>query len=158
MLVKTPLSLPFLSLPPTFLLPVCTALHHRYVSMSPPPASVSGSRSTRRCTPKYPLAIDTKDFGLLTSTFTTSATANHTGYLSNLIGIAAFQTGLAGPVAKIDTQHLPGTTAISINNCTSANSTAYFQASLFGKGGYEGQVLYLYGLYADVLGLVKGKG
>jgi hypothetical protein len=29
---------------------------------------------------------------------------------------------------------------------------------LFGKGACEGQVLYLYRLYADVLGLVKGEG
>jgi hypothetical protein len=106
----------------------------------------------------YPLAINTKDFGLLTSISTTSITANCTGYLWNLTGMAAIQTGLAGSVANVDTQHLPGTTVISVNNCTRANSTTYFQASLIGKGACEGQVLYLYELYADALRLVKGEG
>lgn len=106
----------------------------------------------------YPLAIDTKDFALLSSVFAPTATANYTGYLSNLNGLAAIQTGLAGSVAKIDTQHLLGTTVISIKNCTSANSTTYFQASLFGKRLYEGAVLYLYGLYADELMLVPKEG
>jgi hypothetical protein len=106
----------------------------------------------------YPLAIDTKDFGLLTSVFAPAATANYTGDLSNLTGIAAIQAGLASSVAKIDTQHLLGTTTISISNCTNANSTTYFQASLFGKGVYEGQVLYLYGFYADSLKLLPNEG
>ena len=106
----------------------------------------------------YPLAIDTKDFGLLSAVFASSATANYTGPLSDLSGLAAIQAGLAASVAKIDSQHLLGTTVISITNCTAANSTTYFQASLFGKGAYAGQVLYLYGLYADVLALVKGVG
>jgi SnoaL-like domain len=103
----------------------------------------------------YPLTIDTKEIGLLTSAFTTSPTANYTGYLPNLT-VWPIQTGLAGSVAKIHTQHLLGTTAISINNCTSANSTTYFQASLFGKGTYEGQMFVFVWAFCRCVGIGEG--
>ena len=72
--------------------------------------------------------------------------------------MAAIQTGLAGSVANVDTQHLPGTTVISVNNCTRANSTTYFQASLFGKGAYEGQVLYFVWALCGCAEIGEGQG
>jgi hypothetical protein len=78
----------------------------------------------------YPLAIKTKDFGLLASISTTSVTANCTGYLWNLTGMAAIQTGLAGSAANVDTQHVPGTTVISVNNCMRAKQHDLFPGEL----------------------------
>ena len=78
--------------------------------------------------------------------------ANYTGPLSNLTGLAAIQTGLAASVARVDSQHLLGTTVIDIHESRrSANSTTYFQATLFGRPYYIGSVVYLSGYYADVL-------
>jgi SnoaL-like domain len=94
---------------------------------SPCPPSASVPREQIHSTlHTYPVATNTKDFGLLTSISTTSATANCTGYLSNLTGMAAIRTGLASSAANVDTQTLLGTTAISVNNCMSANGTTYF--------------------------------
>ena len=109
----------------------------------------------------YARAIDTKDFALLSSVFASDATANYTGDLSNLNGLPAIQTGLKGAVAKIDTQHLLGSISIDIiahGNVVIANSTTYFQASLFGKAQLEGKVLYQYGYYADDLVLLGSEG
>ena len=100
----------------------------------------------------YARAIDSKDFGLLSSVFASNAVANFTGPLSNLNGLPAIQAGLEASVAKIDSQHLLGTISIDIvehGNVVLANSTTYFQASLFGKGQLEGKVLYDYGYYTD---------
>ena len=100
----------------------------------------------------YPLAIDSKDYGLFTEVFAPNAFANYTGDLSNMTGLAAITAGLAASVANIDSQHLLGTTVIEIAaNRTIANSTTYFQASLFGKPYAVGEVVYLYGYYKDVL-------
>ena len=106
----------------------------------------------------YPLAIDRKDFGLLSQVFTPTAFANYTGPLSNLTGLPAIQSGLAASVATVGSQHLLGTTVIDIHpSGSTANSTTYFQASLFGLGKALGQVVYLYGYYADDLVRMKGK-
>ena len=109
----------------------------------------------------YARAIDTKDFALLSSVFASNAFANYTGYLSNLNGLPAIQAGLETAVAKIDTQHLLGSIGIDIaehGDVVVANSTTYFQASLFGKGPLVGKVLYQYGFYADDLILVGDGG
>lgn len=135
----------------------------------------------------YPLAIDSKDFTLLSQVltlqslaskplnralafwlvaqkylsicwpisrqvFSPDAFANYTGDLSDLRGLPAIETGLAASVAKVYSQHLLGTTVIDIHNgkC-SANSTTYFQATLFGNPYSIGSVVSLYGYYADTL-------
>lgn len=99
----------------------------------------------------YPLAIDSKDFALLSSVFTPTATANYTGPLSNLTGLPAIQAGLAASVAHLFSQHLLGTTVVDIHGEKGANSTTYFQATLFGNPYSVGSVVYLYGYYADDL-------
>ena len=107
----------------------------------------------------YPHAIDRKDFGLLSSVFTPQAFANYTGPLANLTSLSAISTGLAASVAHVDSQHLLGTTVIDIDtDGKKANSTQYFQASLFGQGDARGQVVYLYGYYADELTKVQNGG
>lgn len=114
----------------------------------------------------YPLAIDGKDFALLSSVFAPNAFANYTGPLSNLTGLAAIESGLAASVASVNSQHLLGTTVIDIHGGnetgdagygagegkpTTANSTTYFQATLFGKPYATGELVTLYGYYADEL-------
>ncbi|KAL9065785.1 MAG: hypothetical protein Q9161_008010 [Pseudevernia consocians] len=100
----------------------------------------------------YPLAIDSKDFAMLSKVFAPDASANYTGDLSNLNGLSAIQTGLAASVANVYSQHLLGTTVIDIHSDRiTANSTTYFQASLFGKPYSIGSVVYLYGYYGDAL-------
>ena len=109
----------------------------------------------------YARAIDTKDFALLSSVFALEARANYTSYLSNLVGLPAIQSSLQLAVAKIDSQHLLGSITIDIaddEEIALANSTTYFQASLFGKGNLTGKVLYQYGYYADDLLLVESEG
>jgi hypothetical protein len=100
----------------------------------------------------YPLAIDHKNFPLLREAFTPNAFANYTGPLSSLTGLQAIETALTASAANILSQHLLSTIVINIHkDQKSANSTAYFQASLFGTGNSMGQVVYLYGYYADKL-------
>lgn len=83
----------------------------------------------------YPLAIDHKNFPLLREVFTPNAFANYTGPLSSLTGLQAIETALTASVANVLSQHLLGTIAIDIlKDQKSANSAAYFQASLFGTG------------------------
>lgn len=100
----------------------------------------------------YPLAIDRKNFPLLRGAFTPNAFANYTGPLSSLTGLQAIEATLTASVANVLSQHLPGTIVIDIHkDQKSANSTAYFRASLFGTGNSMGQVVYLYGYHADKL-------
>ena len=53
-------------------------------------------------------------------------------------------------LAPVTTQHALSTNVIDIHGST-ANSTTYFTASHFGRGAYEGAVLYAYGQYLDEL-------
>lgn len=100
----------------------------------------------------YPLAIDRKDFSLLSQVFAPNAFADYTGALSNLTGLPAIEAGLAASVAGVNSQHLLGTTVIDIHGHNgTANSTTYFQATLFGIPYTVGEVLTLYGYYADEL-------
>ncbi|KAL8788853.1 MAG: hypothetical protein Q9195_007116 [Heterodermia aff. obscurata] len=100
----------------------------------------------------YPLAIDSKDFALLSKVFSPDAVANYTGAYSNLTGLAAIQTSLAAIVARLDSQHALGTTVIDIDcKKKSANSTTYFHASLFGNPYSIGSEVYSYGYYVDAL-------
>jgi SnoaL-like domain len=83
----------------------------------------------------YPLAIDRKNFSLLREVFTPNAFANYTGPLSSLTGLQAIETALTVSVANVLSQHLLGTIVIDIHkDQKSANSTTYFQASLFSTG------------------------
>ena len=86
---------------------------------------------------------------LASQVFERDAVANYTGPLSNLQGLSTIQSGLAASVAKVDSQHLLGTTTIDINEEGTANSTTYFQATLFAKPYYPGSLVTLYGYYLD---------
>ena len=58
-------------------------------------------------------------------------------------------------LAPVTTQHALSTNAIDIHGST-ANSTTYYTASHFGRGAYEGAVLYAYGRYIDDFVRVSG--
>jgi len=114
----------------------------------------------------YPLAIDSKDFGLLSSVFTVDVVANYSAPLNVLKGLAQVESVLeqaygaltiqaqtqadVGSLALVSSQHSYTTQKIDVHGDT-ANSTTYYTANQFGKGVYEGQVLYSYGKYVDQL-------
>jgi len=116
-----------------------------------PPSNLSIWEEIHQTLHTYLLAIDTKDFDLLTSIFITSPTPNYTG-------IAAIQTGLAGSVAKsipstyLARQRLASTTARAQTPRPISRRACLERAHMRGK------CCILYGFYADALGLVKGKG
>ncbi|KAK4495546.1 hypothetical protein PRZ48_013878 [Zasmidium cellare] len=104
---------------------------------------------------RYAPAIDMKDFAQLDQVFSQNAHINYTGFLSDVSGLPAIQAGLTKSVTGLRTQHLLGTTIIDIDHSLpmlgkkSANSTTYFQASLFAETGTN--LTTLFGYYADDL-------
>ena len=134
----------------------------------------------------YPLAIDGKDSALFSQVFAPNAVANYTGPLANLTGLNAIVTGLQASVANLLSQHHLGTTVINVHEdkksvkrdagfdgevlderdglyavgqdgATTANSSVYFTANLFGTGKkYPANAhVYLYGRYEDDLVKLK---
>ena len=72
----------------------------------------------------YPLAIDSKNFGLLSQVFTTNAVANYSTGTGVLTGLPNIETTLQQELSPVITQHLLGTMKIDIAaNGTAANST-----------------------------------
>lgn len=104
---------------------------------------------------RYAPIIDMKDFARLDQVFSQNAHINYTGFLSNVNGLPAIRTGLTKSVMGIQTQHLLGTTIIDMEHGPAsmgkkgANSTTYFQASLFAETGNN--MTTLFGYYADQL-------
>lgn len=99
----------------------------------------------------YPLAIDSKDFSLLSQVFASDAVANYSAPLNILTPLTTIATTLEASLAPVTTQHALTTQLINITSATTANSTTYYTASHFGKGIYEGQLVYAYGKYLDEL-------
>lgn len=99
----------------------------------------------------YALAIDQKDFCLLSNVFTTNAVANYGLPPPNDIiqGLPAIQALLKTQLGKIVTQHTISTTVVDFVNHRSPNSTAYLVANYFGQGKLTGQILSFYGKYLD---------
>lgn len=138
-----------------------SSLPHLIIAKFSSPEDLTPWEKIHTSLTQYARAIDTKNFALLSSVFTPDARANYTSYLSNLAGLPAIQSSLQAAVAKIDSQHLLGSITIDIaddGEVAVANSTTYFQASLFGKGNLTGKVLYQYGYYVDDLVLVRDQG
>jgi len=72
----------------------------------------------------YPLAIDSKNFGLLSQVYTPNAVANYSTGTGVLNGLPNIETTLQTLLAPVITQHLLGTTKIDIAaNGSMANST-----------------------------------
>lgn len=113
----------------------------------------------------YPLAIDSKNYTLLSSVFAPEATANYTGPASNLTGLSGIEAGLKLAVSPYyQTQHLLGSPTIIVESGMGmglgmgmimggkASSVQYFQATLFEASK---DVTTLFGVYYDEF--VKGK-
>ena len=100
----------------------------------------------------YPLAIDGKNFNLLENVFFQDAVANFSAPINVVTPLTAIEKTIEAALATVTTQHQLGTQVIELlqGGCK-ARSLTYFIASHFGKNKYEGQVVYAYGQYQDIL-------
>lgn len=108
----------------------------------------------------YPLAVDGKRGDLFAQVFTENVTANYTGTLANVTGLANLRSSLLASVSSLLSQHQLGTTVIDVSEDNGmANSTTYFTATLWSVAPATlGEFTILFGLYADDLVLVDGEG
>ena len=100
----------------------------------------------------YAIAVDTKNFGLLTEVFTQNAIADYSAPPPNNIyyGLPAIQEFLKLSLnSSAVSQHAISTTVADFTDSFSPNSTAYVVASFLGQGNRTGQALYIYGKYMD---------
>ena len=99
----------------------------------------------------YAIAVDTKDFGLLTNFFTEKAVANYSAPPPNDVyhGLPAIQEFLRVSVKDFVSQHAISSTVIDMTNEATPNSTTYVVASFLGQGNLTGQSLAIYGKYTD---------
>lgn len=125
-----------------------------------PPFCTSSTPNTydaiRNTLNTYPLAIDSKNFSLLSSVFTPDAIANYTAPLGVLTGLPAIASTLQQSLETVMTQHALSTQVIEMLGHGRANTTTYYTASHFGVGVWEGEVAYAYGRYEDELVCVRG--
>lgn len=99
----------------------------------------------------YPLCIDGKDLASLHFVFTEDAVANYSAPLNILTPLTTIQATLQASLAPVTSQHAYSTQVIELLGPCAARSVTYFRAAQFGMGVYEGQVVYSYGQYRDVL-------
>lgn len=106
----------------------------------------------------YSLAIDTKNFALLSEVFAENITANFSLPPPNELihGLAECQQVLKASLKDYVTQHTISTTVVDFTDETSPNSTAYLVANYFGKGNLTGQILGYYGTYEDTWAFESG--
>lgn len=107
----------------------------------------------------YPLSIDGKNFDALEQVFTPDAVANYSSPISVLRGLPAIKATLEKILAPVDSQHMYGTQVVEIRHggCE-ASAVTYVTVAQFGRGPYEGEVLYSYGQYQDTLVRIPSGG
>lgn len=100
----------------------------------------------------YSLALDGKDFSQLKNVFFEDAVANYSAPIGVLQPLSVIEKTIGGFLAPVTTQHQLGTQVIDLlpGGCK-ARSLTYLISSHFGRGKYEGEVLYAYCQYQDVL-------
>lgn len=103
----------------------------------------------------YPLAIDGKDFNALSQVFTTDTVANYSAPLNVLTPLSTIESTLQASLAAVTTQHSYGTQIVQLFGPCVAQTVTYYRAAQFGVGLYEGEVLYAYGQYRDILVLAE---
>ncbi|OCK76565.1 hypothetical protein K432DRAFT_385357 [Lepidopterella palustris CBS 459.81] len=106
---------------------------------------------------RYCIALDTKDFDLLSEVFTPNVDAKYPFPGGDMKGLEAVQSTIRGRLGRIATQHCLTTQVIAFNDSRSASATTYFTGSHFGQGEYEGQVLTAHGKYVDELICLEGQ-
>ena len=100
----------------------------------------------------YPFAIDGKNYARLRNVFFKDAVVNFSAPIGVIVTLPAIEKSLSTALAYVATQHQLGTQVVDLlpGGCK-AKSLTYFTASHFGKNKYEGEVLYAYGQYQDML-------
>ena len=120
---------------------------------APSEPSAATISSIQQTLSRFSVAIDTKQFQLLDSVFTPTATTNFTGKTiqSGLPAISAYlQNGLRGAVS----QHALNTLYVTQSNPNAAHVINFLQGTFFGQGNLTGQILANFGYYED--DMVKG--
>ena len=99
----------------------------------------------------YSIALDTKNFALLSEVLTVDVVANYGLPPPNTVvhGLAENQKVLKAAIDGFITQETISTTDVDFSHENSPNSTAYLVANYFGKGNLTGQLLSVYGKYED---------
>lgn len=93
----------------------------------------------------FSLAVDAHDFSLLSSVFSTDATANFGGSSGELNGLANISTALQTALKGQKSQHALSTQVVDFSSPSQANATSYLQGRFFGQGNLTGQIYTTYG-------------
>lgn len=106
----------------------------------------------------YSIALDTKNFALLSEVLTVDTVGNYGLPPPNTLihGLAENQKVLKASIDGFVTQETISTTVVDFVDESSPNSTAYLGAHYFGKGNLTGQLLSVYGKYEDNWALEGG--
>lgn len=104
----------------------------------------------------YCIALDSKDFSLLTSVFTSDVDAQYPfAHHTSCESIAA---AIQKRLQHITSQHALTTQIINISgNGKTASATTYFTGIHFGQGKWKGQQVTAWGKYVDSLVLTEGE-
>ncbi|MCJ1460074.1 hypothetical protein MMC28_010453 [Mycoblastus sanguinarius] len=99
----------------------------------------------------YSIALDTKNFALLSEVLTVDTVGNYGLPPPNTIlnGLAENQKVLKATIDGFVMQETISTTVVDFIDESSPNSTAYLVANYFGQGNLTGQLLSVYGKYED---------
>lgn len=143
-----------MQLPPSLTNTSASALPWLFQSATGPqdPVAIEAIKNTLAL---YPLAIDGKDFSALSLVFSTDAVANYSAPLNVLAPLSTIESVLEASLAAVATQHSYGTQVVQMFGPCVARTVTYFRAAHFGVGVYEGEVVYAYGQYRDVLVLLE---
>lgn len=131
-----------------FLFPLALASAPYLNSTSKTP--VSGHVAIERTLAKWPSAVNSKNYTLLSDLFTPNATLELQLPSGPVSGLAAIQNWLNDSLVNTSTQHDLGTQHISIFG-QSAYATTYFVATSAGVGEQNGSALVNHAKYLDTL-------
>lgn len=106
----------------------------------------------------YSIALDTKNFALLSEVLTADVEASYGLSPPNALvhGLAENQKVLKAAIDGYVTQETISSTVVDFIDENSPNSTAYLVANYFGKGNLTGQLLSVYGKYEDSWAFEEG--
>ena len=93
----------------------------------------------------FSLAVDAHNFSLLSSVFSTDATANFGDWSGELNGLANISTALQRTLQGRKSQHALSTQVVDFSSPSQASATSYLQGTFFGQGNLTGQIHTTYG-------------
>lgn len=100
---------------------------------------------------KFPLSVDSHDYGLLSQVFAPDGAFNAALPSGPFQGLATIQKWLAGALNNTVSQHSFGTQCVEVLDSHSANVTTYFIATFVGIREKAGSSLYNHAKYIDTL-------